>query len=97
MMPPAPPAVAEGSGSRSSRAAALSEMQHTKKPAPASLKRVEQLLLEGERLPFELTKVLILMLLLLLLLISPQHSPTMINMKIRHTMVAIIKQALVLP
>lgn len=57
MMPPAPAPVAEGSGSRSSRAATLSEMQHTKKPAPASLKRVEQLLLEGERLPFELTKV----------------------------------------
>jgi hypothetical protein len=67
MMPPAPPPAAEGSGSRSSRAAALSEMQHTKKPAPASLKRVEQLLLEGERLPFELTKVLILLLLLLLI------------------------------
>lgn len=67
MMPPAPAPVVEGSGSRSSRAAALSEVQHSKKPAPASLKRVEQLLFEGERLPFELTKVLMLMLLLFIL------------------------------
>jgi hypothetical protein len=65
MMPPAPAPVVEGSGSRSSRAAAISEMQHSKKPAPASLKRVEQLLFEGERLPFELTKVLMMMLMLL--------------------------------
>jgi hypothetical protein len=41
--------------------------------------------------------VLVLVLLLLLLLISPQHSSTVINMKIRHTMVAITKQALILP
>jgi hypothetical protein len=41
--------------------------------------------------------LLVLVLLLLLLLISPQHSSTVINMKIRHTMVAITKQALILP
>ena len=39
------------------RALALAAASNEKKVMPASLRRVEQLLLEGERLPFELTKV----------------------------------------
>ena len=67
MPPPTPiPALIESRaivGSRAhSRAAAAaasaSVLTDSKKLMPASLRRVEQLLHDGERLPFELTKVL---------------------------------------
>ena len=47
-----------GSRANSRAAAAAAATSDPKKPIPASLRRVEQLLLEGERLPFELSKVL---------------------------------------
>lgn len=43
--------------SRAVAAASASASSESKKLAPASLRRVEQLLQDGERLPFELTKV----------------------------------------
>jgi hypothetical protein len=55
-----------GSRSASRLAAALADVPaptpahalvQSKKAAPASLKRVEALLLEGEKLPFQITKV----------------------------------------
>jgi hypothetical protein len=62
---PAPDAwSSSGSRSASRLAAALADVPapahapvQSKKAAPASLKRVEALLLEGEKLPFQITKV----------------------------------------
>ena len=69
--PPAPAQTAapdslstSGSRSASRLAASLADVPvpahapvQSKKAAPASLKRVEALLLEGEKLPFQITKV----------------------------------------